>query len=328
MKTFIALAILVAAAHAAPLELDLDNEWENFKLNFERNFVSSTEHNSRKAIFAENLRLINKHNAEHALGLHTYTLGVNKFADMTNQEFVSQYNGYVAPSDVQEAEAEENVDISSLPKSVDWREKGYVTPVKDQKQCGSCWAFSAVATMEGAHFKKTGKLVSLSEQNLVDCEKKDYGCGGGLPVNGIQYVIDNGGIDTEASYKYTARNGHCHFKKSTIGATISGIKTIPSGNEKALQKTVAKDGPVSVGIDASHFSFQLYNSGVYNEMSCSSSQLDHGVAVVGYGTEDGKDYYLVKNSWGKTWGESGYIKMSRNHNNQCGIATTAVLAIA
>merc|ERR1712142_603843 len=141
MKTFIALTILVAAAHAAPLELDLDNEWENFKLNFERNFVSSTEHKSRKAIFAENLRLINKHNAEHALGVH-------QFADMTNKEFVKQYNGYLAPSNVQEAEAEEDIDVSNLPESVDWRPKGYVTPVKDQKQCGSCWAFSAVVTME------------------------------------------------------------------------------------------------------------------------------------------------------------------------------------
>jgi len=328
MKTFIALAILVAAAHAAPLELDLDNEWENFKLNFERNFISSTEHNSRRAIFAENLRLINKHNAEHALGLHTYTLGVNKFADMTNEEFVRQYNGYVAPSDVQEAETEENIDISSLPKSVDWRAKGYVTPVKNQQQCGSCWAFSAVASMEGAHFKKTGKLVSLSEQNLVDCVTVDYGCNGGLPADAISYVILNGGIDTEASYKYTARDGQCHFKKSSIGATFSGLKAIPSGNENALTQTVAEAGPVSVAIDASHYSFQLYDSGVYNEKRCSSYQLDHGVAVVGYGTEDGKDYYLVKNSWGQTWGENGYIKMSRNHNNQCGIATNAVLAIA
>merc|ERR1712154_48508 len=328
MKTFIALAILVAAAHAAPLELDLDNEWENFKLNFERNFISSTEHNSRRAIFAENLRLINKHNAEHALGLHTYTLGVNKFADMTNEEFVRQYNGYVAPSDVQEAEAEENIDISSLPKSVDWRAKGYVTPVKNQQQCGSCWAFSAVASMEGAHFKKTGKLVSLSEQNLVDCVTKYFGCNGGLPGDAFQYVIKNHGIDTETSYPYTARDGQCHYSSATEGATFSEAVAVESKNEDALKKAVATVGPVSVGIDASHFSFQLYKRGVYYCRFCSQTRLDHGVLVVGYGNEDGHDYWMVKNSWGSNYGENGYIKMSRNRNNNCGIATMANYPVA
>merc|ERR1711973_390204 len=122
--------------------------------------------------------------------------------------------------------------------------------------------------MEGAHFKKTGKLASLSEQNLVDCVKKDNGCNGGWPADGIQYAINNGGIDTEASYKYTARDGHCHFKKSHVGATFSRVETIPSGSESQLQKAVAQLGPVSVAIDASHFSFQLYHSGVYNEASC------------------------------------------------------------
>jgi len=328
MKTLFAIGLLFVAAHAAPLELELDSEWENFKINFERQFASESEHDARRAVFSDNLRLINKHNAEHARGLHSYTLGINEFADLTNEEFVKQYNGFIAPSNVEQVEDDSVVDTTSLPESVDWRTKGYVTPVKNQGQCGSCWAFSAVATMEGAHFNKTGKLVSLSEQNLVDCVKQDYGCGGGLPIDGINYVIKNGGIDTEQSYKYTARDGRCHFQKSHIGATFTGAKQLPPQNEHALQKAVAKVGPISVGIDASHMSFQLYQSGVYNEASCSSTQLDHGVAVVGYGTEDGKDYYLVKNSWGSSWGEKGYIKMRRNHHNQCGISTMACYAIA
>merc|ERR1719376_1700431 len=174
--------------------------------------------------------------------------------------------------------------------------KGYVTPVKNQAQCGSCWAFSAVVSMEGAHFKKTGKLVSLSEQNLVDCVHEDYGCRGGFPYDGVSYAIRNRGIDTEASYPYTARDGYCHFRNSNV--------------------------------DATHYSFQLYHSGVYNEPRCSSVRLDHGVAAVGYGTENGQQYYLVKNSWGSHWGEGGYIKMMRNPSNQCGIATNACYALA
>jgi len=328
MKTLFAIGLLIVGAYGAPVELELDSEWENFKINFERQFVSESEHDARRAVFGDNLRIINKHNAEHARGLHSYTLGINEFADMTNEEFVKTYNGFVAPSNLNLPESEAVIDIASLPASVDWRTKGYVTPVKNQGQCGSCWAFSAVATMEGAHFNKTGELVSLSEQNLVDCVKQDYGCGGGLPIDGINYVIKNGGIDTEKSYKYTARDGNCHFKKSKIGATFKSAKALPSQNEKALQMAVATIGPISVGIDAAHNSFQLYKDGVYNERHCSTTQLDHGVTVVGYGTEDGKDYYLVKNSWGKSWGEKGYIKMRRNYHNQCGISTMACYAIA
>jgi len=326
MKAYLALAILVVAVQGTPL--DLDTEWENFKTSFGRNLLAGPEHDLRRAIFASNLKLINKHNAEHALGLHTYTLGVNEFADMTNQEFVKKYNNLVMPSEVQDEPEPEEVDISSLPAAVDWRKKGYVTPVKNQAQCGSCWAFSAVVSMEGAHFKKTGKLVSLSEQNLVDCVREDYGCSGGLPYDGIGYAIINHGIDTERSYPYTARDGYCHYKDSNVGATFTGVKRIPRGYEMQLQKAIAEVGPVSVAIDAAHYSFQLYHSGVYNEPRCSSQMLDHGVAAVGYGTENGQDYYIVKNSWGSGWGEGGYIKMQRNHNNKCGIATMACYAVA
>jgi len=326
MKTILALALVLAVSHGTPT--DLDTEWDNFKATYERNFLSQPEHDLRKVIFADNLKYINQHNAEHALGLHSFTVGVNKFADMTNEEFVKQFNGLNTPSNLEQADTEFDIDVSSLPKSVDWRQKGYVTPVKNQAQCGSCWAFSAVVSMEGAHFKKTGKLISLSEQNLVDCVKEDYGCSGGLPFDGISYAIRNGGIDTEASYRYTARDGRCHFSKSHIGATFSEVRRIPMGYEIQLQKAVATVGPVSVGIDAAHRSFQLYRSGVYHEPRCSTQRLDHGVAVVGYGTENGKDYYTVKNSWGSGWGEQGYIKMARNQHNACGIATNACYAIA
>merc|ERR1712223_214178 len=320
MKFLFVLAITLAASQA----MNLDIEWTIFKMKFEKNYLSSQEHNLRKAIFAENLVKINKHNVEESLGLHTFTLGVNKFADMTNEEFRLFYNGLVGQGNL---EVEEII-AHELPETVDWRDKGYVTPVKNQKQCGSCWAFSATGSMEGAHFKKTGKLVSLSEQNLVGCVTKDFGCNGGLPGDAFQYVIKNNGIDTETSYPYTARDGQCHYSSATEGATFSEAVAVESKNEDTLKKAVATVGPVSVGIDASHFSFQLYKRGVYYCRFCSQTRLDHGVLVVGYGNEDGHDYWMVKNSWGSNYGENGYIKMSRNRNNNCGIATMANYPVA
>merc|ERR1712142_243954 len=295
MRTALAVFVIFAAmvtAHGA----NVDTEWENFKTKYNRNFLSQPEHDLRKAIFADNLKIIDEHNAEHALGLHTYTLGINKFADMTNDEFVKLYNRRSAPTNQSYGLDEENiadVDISSLPASVDWRSKGYVTPIKDQGQCGSCWAFSAVVTMEGAHFKKTGNLVSLSEQQLMDCSNGGKGCNGGWEEDGITYVIKHGGIDTEKSYPYRARNGHhCNVKNAQIGATFRKMTRLHKGSEEALTKAVATIGPISIGIYAARNSFQLYESGVYYDKHCKSSfnELDHGVAVVGYGSENGKDY--------------------------------------
>jgi cathepsin L len=179
--------------------------------------------------------------------------------------------------------------------------------------------------LEGQTFKKTGKLVSLSEQNLVDCSTKygNNGCEGGLMDQAFQYIKENPGIDTEKSYPYEAVDGTCRFKKENVGAEDTGFVDITEGSEDELQKAVATVGPISVAIDASHFSFQFYHHGVYNERRCSSTRLDHGVLAVGYGTYKEQDYWLVKNSWGTSWGLDGYIMMTRNKKNQCGIATKA-----
>jgi len=320
MKTAIILLAVFGCAVAVS-----DFQWNHFKSLYGKQYSNVAEEVTRRAIFTKTVMEIQEHNLLNDLGLKSFRRGINSFTDLTSEEF-RQRNGLRMPAVPKVGgEAFEQVSAESLPKTVDWRKKGYVTPIKNQAQCGSCWAFAAVASLEGQHFKKHNKLVSLSEQNLVDCSgpEGNFGCEGGLPDQGYQYIIDNKGIDTEKSYPYTAQDGNCAFNKKTIGATISAFTDIATGDEKALQKAVATIGPISVGIDASQDSFQSYTSGIYDEENCSTTQLDHGVTVVGYGTDNGKDYWLVKNSWGTSWGLKGYIKMSRNANNQCGIATLA-----
>ena len=179
--------------------------------------------------------------------------------------------------------------------------------------------------MEGQHFRKTGRLVSLSEQNLIDCTSAVDGCKGGTAKAAFMQVKKEGGIDTEESYPYHAEQEVCHFDRRFVGATDVGYGTIKAFDEFLLKLAVATVGPISVAIDSSHSSFQFFDkTGVYYEPNCSSTDLDHAVLVVGYGSENGQDYWLVKNSWGTDWGDNGYIKMARNRNNHCGIATEAV----
>ncbi|GBM90258.1 Cathepsin S [Araneus ventricosus] len=196
----------------------------------------------------------------------------------------------------------------------------------DMLNCGSCWAFSATGDLEGQHKRKTGRLVSLSEQNLIDCSREEGtgGCHGGWMDQAFEYIKDNRGIDTEESYPYTGSEGKCHYKQSKKGAKCSGFMDIPSGDEEALKIAVATVGPISAAICASE-DFYFYNDGVYetNECDNTTDALSHAVLVVGYGTENGKDYWLVKNCWSAGWGMGGYIKMVRNKDNHCGIATKA-----
>lgn len=274
-------------------------------------------------VWQANKKFIDEHNAK--ADQFGYTLEMNEYGDLEPAEFSKIYNGYRMNRTKRSVDTFKANPLKALPDTVDWRTKGVVTGVKNQGQCGSCWAFSATGSLEGQHALKTGNLVSLSEQNLVDCSgpEGNEGCNGGLMDQAFEYIKRNDGIDTESSYPYVAHDESCRYNPANKGATDNGYVDIAHDDENALQEASATIGPISVAIDASHMSFQFYKRGVYNEPSCSQTQLDHGVLVVGYGTYNGTPYWLVKNSWGTNWGLQGYIMMSRNRDNQCGIATQA-----
>jgi len=270
--------------------------------------------------FKANLELINAHNN----GSSGWKMGVNQFADLSPAEFKT-YLG-LKPRDNSYLRSK-NVEVfSDAPASndIDWVSKGAVTPVKDQAQCGSCWAFSTTGSMEGAVAVKSGRLTSLSEQQLVDCagSSGNQGCNGGLMDDAFNWIISHKGLGSEASYPYTARDGTCRDVPSV--STISGFKDVQQGSEDALM-TALNMQPVSIAIEADQSSFQMYKSGVFTG-PC-GQQLDHGVLLVGSGTDGGQDYWRVKNSWGASWGDSGFIRIIRG-KNVCGLSNMASYPVA
>lgn len=303
--------LLVTVAFA---ELPAIMTWEDWKAEFQPNYLSTYTHDYRQQVFQENVEYIKEHNAK---GL-SYTLGVNQFADLTNDEWKETYltPGFnrsrgtryetLAPTDV---------------TAIDWREQGAVTPIKNQGQCGSCWAFSTIGATEGAIAIATGNLVSLSEQQLVSCSSQNYGCNGGLYDYAFKYIVNNGGVDSEVDYPYTSgrtqANGRCdETKQAHHEATLVDFKDVPRNDHDQMRAALAK-GPVSIAIEADRRSFQMYKKGIFSSPDC-GDQLDHAVLAVGF-TED---YYIVKNSWGTTWGDNGYILLSAKVSDpkgQCGM---------
>ncbi|KAI4333833.1 hypothetical protein L6164_018594 [Bauhinia variegata] len=305
-------------------ETSLSNRHEQWMAKYGKVYNDAAEKEKRFQIFKDNVAFIESFNAA---GNKPYKLAINQFADQTNDEFKVSRNGYFHRLSSTTESSFKYEDETAIPATIDWRKKGAVTPIKDQGQCGSCWAFSTIAATEGIHQITTGKLVSLSEQELVDCDTKgvDQGCMGGLMEDGFEFIIKNGGITTEANYPYKAADGTCSTKEEIpVAAKIKGYERVPANSEAALLKAVANQ-PVSVSIDASGSAFQFYSSGVFTG-EC-GTELDHGVTAVGYGTaDDGTKYWLVKNSWGTQWGEQGYIRMQRGIDAKegiCGIAMDA-----
>ncbi|XP_013420646.1 digestive cysteine proteinase 1-like [Lingula anatina] len=303
-------------------DLHIHEMFEDFKKTYQRNFMTIKEHETRKFNFRHNVRFIHSKNRA---GL-SYKVAVNHLADrspwemkkMRGRLYKPGYNGGLPFN-------KKMYESIKLPSQVDWRNYGAVTPVKDQAVCGSCWSFGTTGTLEGTYFLMTGKLLKLSQQELIDCSwgEGNMGCDGGDDFLAYQWIRKHGGLTTEEIYgSYMAVDGKCHWKTNGTRVQIKVWYNVTSGDSDALKMALAKHGPISVAIDASHKSFSFYSNGVYYEPKCGNApeQLDHAVLAVGYGTMNGKAYWLVKNSWSTYWGNDGYVLMAQKDNN-CGVET-------
>lgn len=318
MMFFIVASFITIAS--ASMFNETDHHWSSFQTfmhRFDKSYPTLTQLEKRFDIFRSNMEFIRQENGKG----HSFQLGITPFADLTGDEFAA-FNGIRTGGPFSTGCDKFHSDTSAtVPSSYDWREHNAVTPVKDQGQCGSCWSFSATGAMEGAWAISTGQLVSLSEQQLVDCSKSygNHGCYGGLMDDAFQYAMDNG-MCLETAYPYEAKGGDC--QKCDVVVEISSCGDVTKNNQLDLKEAVSR-GPVSIAIEADTKAFQLYTGGVLTGDAC-GTDLDHGVLIVGYGEEDGTEFWLVKNSWGPSWGEGGYIKIERSDSTNdpgvCGIA--------
>jgi C1A family cysteine protease len=307
------------------------SEFTKFMEKFNKTYTTFKEFKTRFTIFKQNFMEILEHNLNFT---HTFSMGVNQFTDLTADEFRQNYVG-TRRYDVHS----KNYEVGSYgcktflsnavgtPSSIDWRSKNAVSSVKDQGQCGSCWTFSSTGAVEGAWAISTGKLLNLSEQELVDCATGfsygSHGCNGGQMEGAFKYVSENG-LCSLSSYPYTSGETKTEGSCQTCSpvAHISSCSDVKPNDQVSLKAAVAQQ-PVSIAIEADTRYFQSYSSGVLTSTSCGTN-LDHGVLIVGYGTENNVDYWLIKNSWSDSWGENGYIKIARssstNDSGICGVA--------
>ncbi|VFV32093.1 cathepsin l1-like [Lynx pardinus] len=312
MHPFDFLTALCLGIVSATIELDqsLDAQWIRWKETHGKQYGVVEE--CRRAVWQKNMKMIMQHNREYLQGKHSFLMAMNGFGDMKNE------NGTVFQV--------------PFPAGISLPMNRRQTPDISLGRCASGWAFSATGAIEGQIFRKYGKRVSLSVQNLLDCSQAEgnEGCNGGLMSNAFQYVRNNRGLDTEESYPYVARDGPCKYRPEYSAANVTAFQTIPR-REEALLVAMKNMGSISAAIDASLDTFRFYKGGIYYDPKCSSEDLNHGVLVVGYGFQgkesDNQKYWFVKNSWGTDWGMGGYIKMARDRNNNCGIATRASFPI-
>ncbi|CAL0334172.1 unnamed protein product [Lupinus luteus] len=307
--------------------LGAEDHFSAFKTRFGKTYSSRGEHDYRFKVFKANLRRAQRHQNMDPSATH----GVTRFSDLTPSEFRDSVLGLRRlrlPSDANKAPI---LPTDNLPNDFDWRDHGAVTPVKNQGSCGSCWSFSTNGALEGAHFLSTGELVSLSEQQLVDCDHEcdpdepgscDAGCNGGLMNSAFEYILKSGGVMREEDYPYSGTDrGTCKFDKKKIAASVANFSVV-SLDEDQIAANLVKNGPLAVAINAVFM--QTYIGGVSCPYIC-SKHLDHGVLLVGYGSDayapirmKEKPYWIIKNSWGENWGENGYYKICRGRNI-CGV---------
>lgn len=299
-------------------------KFEEFIKTYNKIYGSVDEYMARYQVFKRNFYDIEKILLE---GKETSSVVLNKFADLTYQEFSRTYlNLKITPINSLKTGAKVlKFSDSKAPDCFSWIEQGAVGKPKDQGACGSCWAFSAVGNLEGVYKIKHGELKLFSEQQLVDCDReKDEGCNGGFMVDAFDYIVKNGGLQTSQDYPYKGRDEKCKFNEKKVAIKLTGYTTV-SNNENEIKEFLHSTGPLAVALNASPL--QFYNGGIVdkNSRQCDPEALSHGVTLVGYGSENGADYWIVKNSWGEDWGEDGYFRIARGKGT-CGINTYVVSA--
>jgi len=330
MKSILVLSVLLFAVFVAGNR----DDFENFKKSYNKKYKSAAENEYRYRVFETNVERANRLNTPESLA----RFGVTKFMDLTPEEFKKFY--LMKDLDLsqlpkkavweKESKAKQLVKTGAYPTTFDWSSKGMVTAVKNQEQCGSCWAFSATETIESVYAVKHGKsaLNTLAPQQIVDCDTQgeDQGCDGGYPYGAYEYIIQAGGQEGESDYPYTGEDGTCQFNAADIEDKISNWKYVTqSSDEKVMQAFVYSSSPISVCVDAEIW--QTYQGGVITTDSGRGNSLDHCVQITGWLTENSTACWNVRNSWGADWGENGYIWVERG-SDVCGIADLVTIPIA
>jgi cathepsin F len=319
MNTKLIIAFALIALVVADKDTFIFNQFQKFMKEHNKKYTNIDEYMARYNTFKKNYEKLETMTISSDSKV-SHSVGLTKFADISTQEFRRTYlNLKISPVHLQRTSKPTFLTyLADVPESFDWREKKVVGPVKDQGQCGSCWAFCTVGNLEGLHAIKTGEFVQYAEQQLVDCDKKDDGCQGGLMENAFEYIKEAGGIELEDEYPYTAQDGTCSFVAKKAALKITGFEVKNDMNEEEMKAYLVSTGPLAIAINADPL--QFYDGGIVDadESECDPEGLNHGVTLVGYGTENGNDFWIIKNSWSEGWGESGYFRMARNKRT-CGV---------